>query len=786
MNERILKTLEFEQVKTMIQQHLTTEQGEEEIRQLTPSNDEDTIQAWLDETEDGMKVQRLRGGLPIPKLNNIKPHMKRIEIGANLNGLELAEVSRVLSTTSELVRFIEDLKDSELEFQRLYFWEEQLTTLPELSGKLRRSVEEDGRVRDEASTELRTIRSQIRRSEQTIREQLDGLIRGKNAKYLSDSLITMRNDRYVIPVKQEYRGIFGGVVHDQSASGQTLFMEPKQIVELNNRLRQQQIAERTEIERILAELSAELVAPRKDILHNAYVLGRFDLMNAKARFAKNLKAVVPAINQDNQVYFKQARHPLLDQDKAVANDLMIGQDFQAVVITGPNTGGKTISLKTLGLLQLMGQAGFPLPVGEESEMGIFDEVFADIGDEQSIEQSLSTFSSHMTNIVSILDKIDEHSLVLFDELGAGTDPQEGAALAIAILDAVGAKSSYVMATTHYPELKIYGYNRPNTINASMEFDVDTLSPTYRLLIGVPGRSNAFEISRRLGLDSTVIDSAKQIIDEESQDLNDMISDLENQRKATETEYLEIRHYVDESEKLYRDLKNAYSYFFDEREKEMEKARKEANKIIGEAEENAEKIIKDIRQMQLEGQGSIKEHQLIDARSQLADLKQDEQLKKNKVLQKAKAKKQFKPNDEVIVETYGQRGTLIQKVGNNDWQVQLGILKMTVSEEDMTLTTPIEEPKQQVITGIQRGAGAQVKPELDLRGKRYEEALAEVDHYIDAALLANFAQVRIIHGKGTGALRKGITDYLKNHRNVKSFEFAPANQGGSGATVVTFK
>lgn len=582
MNERILKTLEFDQVMKMIQQLLTTEQGEEEIRQLTPSSDEDIVQAWLDETEDGMKVQRLRGGLPIPKLNNIKPHMKRIEIGANLNGLELAEVSRVLSTTSELVRFIEDLKDSELEFLRIYFWEEQLTTLPELSGKLRRSIEEDGRVRDEASSELRTIRNQIRRSEQTIREQLDGLIRGKNAKYLSDSLITMRNDRYVIPVKQEYRGIFGGVVHDQSASGQTLFMEPKQVVELNNRLRQQQIAERTEIERILAELSAELVAPRKDILHNAYVLGRFDLMNAKARFAKTLKAVVPTINKENHVFFKQARHPLLDQEKAVANDLMIGEDFQAVVITGPNTGGKTISLKTLGLLQLMGQAGLPIPVAEESEMGIFEEVFADIGDEQSIEQSLSTFSSHMTNIVSILDKIDEHSLVLFDELGAGTDPQEGAALAIAILDAVGAKSAYVMATTHYPELKIYGYNRSNTINASMEFDVDTLSPTYRLLIGVPGRSNAFEISRRLGLDPLVIESAKQIIDEESQDLNEMISDLENQRKATETEYLEIRHYVEESERLYRDLKNAYTYFFDEREKEMEKARKEANKLVTEA------------------------------------------------------------------------------------------------------------------------------------------------------------------------------------------------------------
>ncbi|MBO1308458.1 endonuclease MutS2 [Enterococcus sp. 669A] len=786
MNERILETLGFDDVKTMVAQYLATAQGNDELTQLAPSSDKDTIQAWLEESEDGMKVLRLRGGLPVPKLMNINPHMKRIEIGANLNGLELAEVARVLSTTSEMTRFIDDLKDSDLEFSRLYFWEDQLVTLPELSGRLRRSVEEDGRIRDEASPELRTIRSQIRRSEQNIREQLDGLVRGKNAKYLSDAIITMRNDRYVIPVKQEYRGVFGGVVHDQSASGQTLFIEPKQVVELNNRLRQQQISERTEIERILSELSAELVPYRREILHNAYVLGRFDLMNAKARFAKELKAVVPDLSEENQVFFKQARHPLLNQDNAVPNDIMIGEDYQAIVITGPNTGGKTITLKTLGILQLMGQAGFPLPVGEESRMGIFEEVFADIGDEQSIEQSLSTFSSHMTNIVSILDKINDRSLVLFDELGAGTDPQEGAALAIAILDAVGEKSSYVMATTHYPELKIYGYNRPNTINASMEFDVDTLSPTYRLLIGVPGRSNAFEISRRLGLDATVIDSAKQIIDDESQDLNDMIADLENQRKMTETEYHEVRHYVDESETLYRDLKNAYSYFFDEREKEMEKARKQANQLVQEAQEEAEKIIKDIRQLQLSGQGNVKEHQLIDARTQLEDLKQDEQLKKNKVLQKAKAKKQFKEGDEVIVETYGQRGTLLKKMGNSDWQVQIGILKMTISEEDMTLTAPIEEPQQRVITGVQRGAGSQVKAELDLRGKRYEEALAEVDQYIDAALLANYAQVRIVHGKGTGVLRKGITDYLKGHRNVKSYEFAAPNEGGNGVTVVTFK
>lgn len=787
MNERILTTLGFDKVKQQVAQYLATDQGQQELVKLVPSQNAATIDAWLAETEDGLKVQRLRGGLPVPKLNNIGPHMKRIEIGANLNGLELAEVSRVLSTTSELARFINDLKDSEVEFLRLYFWAEQLVTLPELSGKLRRSVEEDGSIKDEASPELRTIRSQIRRSEQNIREQLDSLVRGKNAKYLSDAIITMRNDRYVIPVKQEYRGIFGGVVHDQSASGQTLFVEPKQVVELNNRLRSQQIAERTEIERILAELSAELVPVRHDILHNAYVLGRFDLMNAKARFAKELKAVVPKISEENQVYLKQARHPLLDQERAVANDIMIGKDFQAIVITGPNTGGKTITLKTLGLLQLMGQSGLPLPVAEDSQMGIFDEVFADIGDEQSIEQSLSTFSSHMTNIVAILDKIDEKSLVLFDELGAGTDPQEGAALAIAILDAVGAKSSYVMATTHYPELKIYGYNRPNTINASMEFDVDTLSPTYRLLIGVPGRSNAFEISKRLGLEPQIIESAKQIIDGESQDLNEMISDLENQRKMTETEYLEVRHYVDEAEHLYRDLKNAYSYFFDERENEMEKARKKANQLVNDAEEQADKIIKEIRQMQqLSGQGAVKEHQLIDAKTQLTSLKQPEHLKKNKVLQKAKAKKQFKAGDEVIVETYGQRGTLIEKVGNHAWQVQLGILKMTISEDDMTLAQPIEEPKRTVITGVRRGGNTQVKSELDLRGKRYEEALAEVDHYIDAALLAGYPQVTIIHGKGTGALRKGITEYLKNHRSVQSFEFAPANQGGNGATVVHFK
>ncbi|MDR0921082.1 MAG: endonuclease MutS2 [Lactobacillales bacterium] len=792
MNQRILDVLAFDKVKGQLEQFLVTALGREETEKLVPITATEKIQTWLDETEDGMKLQRLRGGIPVPKLENIRPHMKRIEIGANLNGLELAQVSRVLRTSSELSRFFEDLKDAEIELMELYQWEEQLVHTPEINQRLREAIDEDGFVTDEASPELKGIRRNIRRTEQTIREQLDSIVRGKNAKYLSDTLITMRNDRYVIPVKQEYRGVFGGVVHDQSSSGQTLFIEPKQVVESNNRLRQQQIAERVEVERILSELSEMLRPYRREISHNAYVIGHFDFVQAKARLAKELRAVVPKINEQNFVQLRQARHPMLDQDKAVANDIMIGEDFQAIVITGPNTGGKTITLKTLGLLQLMGQAGLAIPVADESEIGVFSEIFADIGDEQSIEQNLSTFSSHMTNIVSILEKVNEQSLVLFDELGAGTDPQEGAALAISILDEVGAKGAYVMATTHYPELKVYGYNRPGTINASMEFDVETLSPTYHLLIGVPGRSNAFEISKRLGLDQHVIDEARQIMDGESQDLNEMIADLENRRKMAETEFYEARANVEESEKLLQDLKNAYAMFFEEREKELEKARKEGNKLIAEAEEQSEKIIHDLREMQkqAENAGGVKEHQLIDARTQLSNLKQEEtHLTKNKVLRKAKEAKVLKPGDEVIVNAYGQRGTLIKQTKNKEWQVQLGILKMNVAEEDMTPVAPEKEEKQRITVRTSEtssGPRAHVSTQLDLRGKRYEEALAEVDQYLDAAILAGYAQVTIVHGKGTGALRQGITDYLKNHRSVKSFEFAPANQGGNGATIVKFQ
>jgi len=788
LNERILTTLEFDQVKKKIANYLVTANGKEELQKLYPSDDKKHILKHLEETEDGMTVQRLRGGIPVPKLESIQPHMKRIEIGADLNGVELAQVTRVLSTTSEVGHFIDELKESDVDLNRLYEWAEQLTTLPALSRRLKTSIDEDGYVTDEASSTLRNIRASIRKSEQAIRDSLEGIIHGNQAKYLSDTLITMRNDRYVIPVKQEYRGSFGGVVHDQSSSGQTVFIEPRQVVEQNNKLRQQQIAQREEISRILSELSAELVPYRKEILHNAFIIGKFDFMNGKARYAKELKAVVPTLSAENHIVLRKARHPLIDQEKVVENDIVIGEDYQAVVITGPNTGGKTITLKTLGLLQLMGQSGLPIPVAEESQIGIFKEIFADIGDEQSIEQSLSTFSSHMTTIVDVLQKADNQSLVLFDELGAGTDPQEGAALAISILDELGEKSSYVMATTHYPELKVYGYNRPNTINASMEFDIDTLSPTYHLLNGVPGRSNAFEISKRLGLSSQVIDRASQIMDGESQDLNEMISDLESRRNMAETEYLELRHQLEEAETLHQDLEDAYHHFFEEREEELKNAKHKANQLVEKAQEEAEAIISELRNKQLEaGRGTVKEHELIEARTKLSDLKQEENvLKKNKVLKKAKEQKKLKPGDDVLVKSYGQRGELLNKVGSDKWQVQLGILKMTIDESQLEVVEPKKEPTQRIIHTVRSENHSPVSTELDLRGMRYEEALQQVDQYLDAAILAGYPQVTIIHGKGTGALRQGVIDYLKNHRSVKSYEFAPANQGGNGATIVKFK
>ncbi|WP_041556119.1 endonuclease MutS2 [Carnobacterium sp. 17-4] len=787
MNKKILQTLEFSKIIQAVANLAASDLGKEQALTLAPSIDKEEVELWQDETEDGTKIIKLRGRMPIPKLQNVRPHLKRLDIGASLNGLEIAQIGKILRTTTELNRFFENLKESGIEMNRLYDLADNFVTTPTLNQLIRETVDEDGHILDDASPALKGVRTGIKRGENNVREKLDGIVRGKSAQYLSDAIITIRNDRYVIPVKQEYRSHFGGVVHDQSSTGQTLFVEPQSVVELNNRLRQLQIEERREVDRILAEISNEIAPYSKDILNNMFLLGKLDFIGAKASYAKNVAANRPLIHEENEVKLLSARHPLLDPETVVANDILIGGENQAVIITGPNTGGKTIILKTLGLLQLMGQAGLQIPVAPESQIGLFTEIFADIGDEQSIEQSLSTFSSHMTNIVSILDRMDNKSLIIFDELGAGTDPQEGAALAIAILDKVGAVGSYVMVTSHYPELKAYGYNRPQTINASMEFDVDTLSPTYRLLIGVPGRSNAFEISKRLGLSEEVIDSARQLIDGESQNLNEMISDLENRRKMAETEYLEVRHYVDEAEQLHTDLQTAVQQFYAEREELMKKAREKANSLVEETEETADQIIKDLRKKQIQGHyENVKEHELIDAKTQLSGLRQEEALAKNKVLKKAKAKQVMKPGDDVMVQSFGQKGVLMERADKNHWVVQMGMLKMKLKESDLTLTEPEKEPNRKMIASVRSESNSHVSPQLDLRGERYENALAELDRYLDAALLANYPQVTIVHGKGTGAIRQGVTEALKRHPSIKEFHYAPPNQGGNGATIVEFK
>jgi len=786
MNRKSLAILEYDKIKHKLFQHATTEMGKRQVKRLSPSTDLDEIQVKLLQTKDGADILRLKGGVPIPQLTLITDHLKRLEIGATLNGKELAEISQVLRSANEVHRFFTALADEKVELNYLYELEEQLETLPQLAKRLQVSLEADGYVTDDASSLLRSLRRQISTTEATIRNRLVALTRGNNAKYLSGANVTIRNDRYVIPVRAEHKGKFGGIVHDQSSSGQTYFIEPREIVELNNRLKQEQVAEKEEILRILRELSEETMPYTAELAHDAKILGEFDFINTKAKYAKELKATQPLLSEQKDIYLRQVWHPLLEMDKAVKNDIILGKDYQAMVITGPNTGGKTITLKTLGLVQMMGQSGLFIPAFENSRIGVFKDIFADIGDEQSIEQSLSTFSSHMTNIVNILERVDQDSLVLFDELGAGTDPQEGAALAIAILDAIGASGAYVLATTHYPELKTYGFERTQTINASMEFNEETLRPTYRLLIGIPGQSNAFNISERLGLSQTIVTAAQNLVAKDSQDLNNMIADLVAKRRQAEEEAISLQANLDEAQKLHHDLATAYERFVNEREQMQDQAKQKANEIVEQAKRKADEIISELRALKQNAATQIKENELIDAKANLNALEQKRALKKNKVLKRAKRKQAFKPNDDVMVTSYGQRGVLVQKVGEHVWEVQLGILKMKIDEADLEKINVEPKKVKRAGTVLRSAKTSHVSPQLDLRGKRYEEAMTEVDRYIDAAILAGYPSVTIVHGKGTGALRQGITQYLQSNRAVKSFNFAAPNNGGNGATVVYFR
>ncbi|COJ04723.1 endonuclease MutS2 [Weissella confusa] len=788
MNKKVLATLEYEAVKAQLRPYLSTAAGENELRNLLPTADANEMQTWLAETSDAAKVLRWQGGINIPKLADVKPHMQRLKIDASLSGTELAQVGRVLFTTGQMRLFFENLVEDRgepLAALRPYYT--RLVVMQDLTRRVNTAIDGDGRVTDEASPELHRVRQAITSTENAIRQKMQDYTRGKSAQYLSDPIVTIRNDRYVIPVKTEYRSHFGGVVHDQSQTGQTLYIEPGDVVDMNNRLREHYIKERHEEERVLAELSAMLRPEADNIQKNAEVLGHLDFVNAKARYAAATKSQEPEYSPENHVRLLQARHPLLDPQKAVANDIIIGEDYKAIIVTGPNTGGKTITLKTLGLLQLMAQSGLFIPVAEYSTVGLFKEVFADIGDEQSIEQSLSTFSSHMVNIVEILKQIDADSLVLFDELGAGTDPQEGAALAMSILDAVGAKGSYTVATTHYPELKVYGYNRVDTINASMEFDVETLRPTYKFLLGIPGRSNALEISKRLGLDQSIIDAAASLTTEDSQELNDMIADLVERRNAVLAQQVQLAQQVIENRQMKNDYEQKLEKMETEKARTLEEAKKEANHIVADSRKKADKIIADLRKMQLDGV-AVKENKLMDAKGALNAMRQEPSAENNRVLRKAKkAKSQnIEAGDTVLVREYGQQGTVKRKLKDGKFEVQMGILKMVLAEDEIEKQSVAEvkseqkaAPKPRVNTSkaVNR---ANASATLDLRGQRYEAAMSELDQFIDRALLNNLPSVEIIHGKGTGAIRQGVQEYLRSHRAVKNFNFTGPDQGATYA------
>jgi len=784
VQQRVMKTLEFDKVRNQLIEHTHSSLGREKAQTLMPSVDFEEVSRLQEETDEAAKVLRIKGNVPLGGIHDIRPHTKRAQIGGMLSPIELVQVASTVHASRQMKRFIEDLQEV-TDVPILLNYAEGIIVLAKLEESIKNAIDEGGEVLDSASEALRSLRQQMRTRESRVREKLESMIRSSNAsKMLSDAIITIRNDRFVIPVKQEYRSHYGGIIHDQSSSGQTLFIEPQSVVQLNNELQTIRVKEQLEIERILTELSALTAEYHDELLAIVVIMAELDFMFAKARYGSRIKASKPIVNNEGRINLIKARHPLIPIDEVVANSVALGKDYTTIVITGPNTGGKTVTLKTVGLCTLMAQAGLQIPALDGSEVAVFESVYADIGDEQSIEQSLSTFSSHMVNIVEILNNVDYNSLVLFDELGAGTDPQEGAALAISILDEVYKCGARVIATTHYPELKAYGYNREGVINASVEFDVETLSPTYKLLIGVPGRSNAFEISKRLGLRESVIQTARSYISEDSNEVENMIASLETSRRQAERDREEAHQLFKDAENLHKDLQKQMADYYDRKDELAEKAKVKAAGIVEKARDEAEEIIRELRKLRLEKGAEIKEHELIDAKRRLSDAAPE--LKQVKKGSKAKAgKHEYQPGDEVKVLTFDQKGHLLERVSNKEWQVQIGILKMKVKESDMEyINSP--KPVETKPVAIVKGKDFHVSLELDLRGERYEDALMRVEKYIDDALLAGYSRVNIIHGKGTGALRQGVQEYLMNHRSVKKIRFGDAGEGGTGVTVVEFK
>ena len=778
MNKKILDILEFGKVKQLFEPYLQTEQGEMELAALTPTDKKESIETAFMELEDMEQILLEEPRFAVSTLQDVRPVAKRLGMEASLNIDELLALKAVLRVTHELKDFYDNLENVRLErLNRLF---DNLVDLPRLQGGLQ-AINEGGFVESFASEKLAKIRRRIQENEHQVREILQDLLKSK-ADMLADAVIASRNGRNVLPVKNTYRNRIAGVVHDISASGNTVYIEPRAVVNLNEEIANHRADERYEIIQILEELSDTLRPHAAEIANNAWIIGHLDLIKAKYRFMRDYKAVVPEVSSNRSIQLLQLRHPLIEN--AVANDLHFTEDLTEIVITGPNTGGKTIMLKTLGLAQIMAQSGLPILADPGSRVGIFSQVFADIGDEQSIEQSLSTFSSHMTNIVSILNQVDTASLILLDELGAGTDPQEGAGLAIAILEDLRLRGIKTMATTHYPELKAYGIETAGVQNASMEFDTASLRPTYRFMQGVPGRSNAFEIARRLGLSETIIQDAMKMTNTDN-DVNQIIEKLEAQTLESRKRLDTIQEVEQENLKFNRALRKLYNELTRERETELNKAREEAKEIVDMALSESDRILQG-----LHAKSQLKPHEIIEAKAQLKKLAPETvDLSKNKVLKKAKKARAPKVGDEILVISYGQRGTLVKQLKDGRWEAQVGLIKMTLEEKEFNLIKVEKEaaqPKKRQVNVVKRSNTSGPRARLDLRGKRYEEAMQELDGFIDQALLNNMAQVDIIHGIGTGVIREGVTKYLRRNKHVKSFEYAPQNAGGSGATIVTFK
>lgn len=778
MNKKILDILEFDKVKQLFEPYLQTEQGEMELAALTPTDKKESIETAFMELEDMGQILLEEPRFAVSTIQDVRPVAKRLEMEASLNIDELLALKAVLRVTHELKDFYDNLENVRLErLNRLF---DNLVDLPRLQGGLQ-AINEGGFVESFASEKLAKIRRRIQENEHQVREILQDLLKSK-ADMLADAVIASRNGRNVLPVKNTYRNRIAGVVHDISASGNTVYIEPRAVVNLNEEIANHRADERYEIIQILEELSDTLRPHAAEIANNAWIIGHLDLIKAKYRFMRDCKAVVPEVSNNRSIQLLKLRHPLIEN--AVANDLHFTEDLTEIVITGPNTGGKTIMLKTLGLAQIMAQSGLPILADPGSRVGIFSQVFADIGDEQSIEQSLSTFSSHMTNIVSILHQVDTASLILLDELGAGTDPQEGAGLAIAILEDLRLRGIKTMATTHYPELKAYGIETAGVQNASMEFDTASLRPTYRFMQGVPGRSNAFEIARRLGLSETIIQDAMKMTNTDN-DVNQIIEKLEAQTLESRKRLDTIQEVEQENLKFNRALRKLYNELTRERETELNKAREEAKEIVDMALSESDRILQG-----LHAKSQLKPHEIIEAKAQLKKLAPETvDLSKNKVLKKAKKARAPKVGDEILVISYGQRGTLVKQLKDGRWEAQVGLIKMTLEEKEFNLIKAEKEaaqPKKRQVNVVKRSNTSGPRARLDLRGKRYEEAMQELDGFIDQALLNNMAQVDIIHGIGTGVIREGVTKYLRRNKHVKSFEYAPQNAGGSGATIVTFK